>query len=64
VDEARDVTTVEVLDAASPPERKIRPRRGVLILTSMMLSLAVGVAYALFQPEEKPQAVRASAALG
>jgi len=63
VDEARDVTTVEVLDAAKVPERKIRPKRGVLILTSLVLSLAVGVAYALFQPEVKPQAVRSTAAM-
>jgi uncharacterized protein involved in exopolysaccharide biosynthesis len=52
VDEARDVVSVDVLDPGVPPERKVRPRRGVMIIGAFLLSLAVGVAYALFQPEE------------
>ena len=52
VDEARDVVSVDVLDPGVAPERKVRPRRGVMIIGAFLLSLAVGVAYALFQPEE------------
>jgi uncharacterized protein involved in exopolysaccharide biosynthesis len=38
VNEARDVTTVEVLDAATPPDRRIWPRRGLLIATGFAIS--------------------------
>ena len=50
--EARDVITVEVLDPAVPPERKVRPRRGALIAGAFALSLAVGAAWAAFQDEQ------------
>jgi len=51
--EARDVVTVEVLDKAVPPERKVRPRRGFMIGGAFLLSLAVGGVWAAFQ--EKPR---------
>lgn len=53
--EVRDVATVEVLDAAVPPQHKVRPRRGVLIAGAFALGLAVGAAWAAFgddQPDE------------
>ena len=64
IDEARDVVTVEVLDPGTPPEHKVRPHRLVMIVISMALSLAVGVAYALFQQDEGSEAFIASAASG
>lgn len=49
ITEARDVATVEVLDAANPPERKYRPRRAIMIAAAFFLSLLVGVVYAVLQ---------------
>lgn len=51
ITEARDIATVEVLDEASPPERKSRPRRGIMIVIAFLLSLGVGVAYALMRED-------------
>lgn len=51
--EARDVVTVEVLDRATAPERKVRPQRAFLVLGALFLSLAVGVARAAFQGEPR-----------
>ena len=64
IDEARDVVTVEVLDPGTPPEHKFRPHRLVMIAVALGLSLAVGVAYALFQQDEGSEAFIASAASG
>lgn len=49
--EARDVTTVEVLDRALPPEKRSRPRRGVLIIAGFMLGLGLSLAYVLLRPD-------------
>lgn len=38
ITEARDVTTVEVLDPADPPERRFWPRRGLLTGLGFMIS--------------------------
>ncbi len=38
ITEARDVTTVEVLDSAIPPERRVWPRRGLLIGLGFVVS--------------------------
>ncbi len=54
IDEARDVTTVEVLDPAVPPERRAHPRRSVLIATGIALGLLVGVMNALLRGREAP----------
>jgi uncharacterized protein involved in exopolysaccharide biosynthesis len=63
INEARDIVTVEVLDAATPPERKSRPRRLVMIAAAFLFSLAVGTGFAVFQEEERPRPmVRAVAA--
>lgn len=47
IDEARDVVTVDVLDYGTPPERKERPKRLVIIALAFFASLAIGAAYAL-----------------
>lgn len=46
ITEARDVVTVDVLDRATPPERKARPHRLQLIAIALLFSLAAGVAWA------------------
>lgn len=56
IDEVRDVSTVEVLDVATPPEKKDRPKRGFLIASAFLASLAVGVAWALSTREGTPDA--------
>ena len=43
IDEARDVTTVEVLDPAVPPERPARPKRSAVALVGLFLGFGVGV---------------------
>jgi tyrosine-protein kinase Etk/Wzc len=53
--EARDVVTVELLDVAKPPERKVRPQRGVMIAAAFVLSLAIGAGLAAIREEEKPR---------
>lgn len=50
ITEARDVVTIDVVDAASPPERKYRPRRGMMIAGAFLLSLAFGTVFAILQP--------------
>jgi len=45
ITEARDVPTVEVLDAATPPETRAWPRRGLLIAAGFMISLLGSVAW-------------------
>ena len=57
IDEARDVVTVDPLDVASPPEHKAHPKRLLMMAAAFALSLAIGVAYALFQQEENSQPV-------
>ena len=47
IDEARDMTTIEILDSASPPEKRSRPARTMMVAAAFALSLAVGVAWAL-----------------
>lgn len=49
ISEARDLVTVEILDQASPPERRIRPRRGLTIAAAFLTSLVVGCALVLLQ---------------
>jgi uncharacterized protein involved in exopolysaccharide biosynthesis len=46
INEVRDLPTLEILDPASLPERKARPRRGLLIGSAFLLSLALGVVMA------------------
>jgi uncharacterized protein involved in exopolysaccharide biosynthesis len=55
--EARDVVTVDVLDAATPPEKKARPRRGIMIASTFLLSLALGTGLAMVRGEEPARPV-------
>jgi tyrosine-protein kinase Etk/Wzc len=50
--EVRDVVTVEVLDRAVPPDKRVRPRRSVLVAGAFVLSLAVAAAWAVFRGDE------------
>ncbi len=49
ITEARDVSTVEQLDVATPPERKSRPKRTLMMGVAFVFSLAAGVTYALIR---------------
>ena len=51
IQEVRDVSTLEALDVATPPERRSRPRRSLLVMTGLVLGLAAGVALALTERE-------------
>jgi uncharacterized protein involved in exopolysaccharide biosynthesis len=42
IQEARELPVVRVLDSADVPERKVSPRRGLIIFVSLILSLLVG----------------------
>lgn len=64
IDEVRDVPTVEVLDQATPPERKARPRRGQLMAGAFLLSLAAGVARALMRTSDAPAGAPAASGRG
>jgi uncharacterized protein involved in exopolysaccharide biosynthesis len=52
ITEARDVATVDVLDVATVPERKVRPRRLQMIAIAFLFSLAAGVAYATMRESD------------
>ena len=52
IDEVRDTPTIDVLDRATPPEKKTRPRRSLMVAAAFLLSLGLGVGYALLQPAE------------
>ena len=53
ITEVRDVSTVEQLDVASPPEKKSRPKRITMMALAFLFSLTAGVAYALIaNPKE------------
>lgn len=43
IQENRDVTTVELLDAAIPPIRKSYPRRGLMTMIAFVISLVAGL---------------------
>ena len=49
ITEVRDVSTVEQLDVASPPERKARPKRLTMMAVAFLFSLSAGLAYALIR---------------
>ena len=51
IDEVRDVSTLERLDVATPPEKRARPKRTLLVLSGLMLGLGAGVAVALLERE-------------
>ena len=47
LDEARQGTTVQVIDLAVPPERKTSPKRGLIVLCVLVLSFFAASAYCL-----------------
>ena len=51
ISEARNVMTIDVLDAAAPPERKSRPKRLTMTAGAFLLSLAFGVGLAMVRKE-------------
>lgn len=57
ITEARDVMTIEILDAATPPEKKDRPRRLTMIAATFLLSLIVSVAYTILGGSERPDEI-------
>ena len=48
-DEAKDAPLVQQVDSASPPERKSKPRRSVILVVSVALGLLVGLGWALLR---------------
>ncbi len=51
IEEVRDVSTLEVLDAATPPERRSRPKRATLVAIGVLLGLGASVSLALLEPD-------------
>jgi uncharacterized protein involved in exopolysaccharide biosynthesis len=49
INEVRDVPTVEPLDVATPPERKSRPRRTIMMAMAFVLSFGASATYAIFR---------------
>ena len=49
IEEVRDVSTLEVLDVATPPEKRARPQRTLLVAMGFLLGLAAGTAVALLE---------------
>lgn len=48
IEEAKDVKTIQVLDRAIPPDKKSGPRKVLIIVISLFVSLTVAVVMALF----------------
>lgn len=46
--EVKDTPTVQVLDAASPPEKKSAPKRGRMVVFAALFSIIFGVSFAFF----------------
>ena len=48
IQESRDMEVVHILDAASPPLKKFRPRRSIIVILTVILALigSIGVAFA------------------
>jgi uncharacterized protein involved in exopolysaccharide biosynthesis len=63
INEARDVVTVEVLDVATPPERKVRPRRSIIVAATFLLSLALGIGLSLRGQDRASRPVMRAVAL-
>lgn len=60
INEAKNVSTIQVLDEAAEPDRKSRPRRSLLVLgaTAVAFVLSVFLAFALEYVERMPEADR------
>lgn len=53
IDEARDAAVIQVIDPAIPPERKVKPKRRLIVLASTFLGFAFGVTYVLFSERKR-----------
>ncbi len=60
ITEARDVSTVEVLDRAEPPDRRIWPRRGLLIVLGFAISSFAAACWIAWSVRGTRRAVRRS----
>lgn len=49
LDEAKDATVVQVIDAAVPPDRRSSPKRGLIVIVSFFAAVLVGIAWAVLQ---------------
>jgi uncharacterized protein involved in exopolysaccharide biosynthesis len=47
VDESREGALIQVLDVATPPERKSRPRRGVIAISAMLAAFSASAIFAV-----------------
>ena len=43
IEEARDITTIQVIDKAQPPEWKSKPKRALIVIIAFILSLAISM---------------------
>jgi uncharacterized protein involved in exopolysaccharide biosynthesis len=58
VDEARDTSTFQIIDHATLPTHKVRPRRAFIIVGGFLLSLMLAIGWALSAERLKDLAIR------
>ena len=46
IEQAKDIPTLQVLDHAARPEKKAKPRRALIVLSSILLGLFIGILFA------------------
>lgn len=46
IQEAKDSPTIQVLDEATPPDKKYKPKRSLIVMSATLLSFCAGVIYA------------------
>lgn len=46
IQEAKDSPTIQVLDVATPPDKKYKPRRSLIVMSVTLLSFFAGIIYA------------------
>jgi tyrosine-protein kinase Etk/Wzc len=60
LDEARDAVVIQVIDKAVPPERKVRPKRAMIVLLSTITALLLS-GYAVFCVERRREHLKSAA---
>lgn len=64
INEAKDSPTVQVLDSANPPDKKIRPRKSVIIIATTAFAFFLSVFVAFFREYQlKMKAIKGRALL-
>lgn len=53
VDESREGALIQVVDSATPPEKKSRPRRGLLAAGATLLALLAGSAFVVLRESQR-----------